>query len=88
MTLAVGFKLICDRILRFEIEVQQTCLRWAIFGGPKVCGSMTVFNIRPYDASIFRACHRWDYEEVRYLLESGQASLYDVDEYGNGLLEY
>ena len=87
MTLSVGFKLICNRILRFEIEAQQTCLRWAIFGGPKVGGTMRIFNVRPLDAPIFEACLDLDFDQVMYLLESGQASLYDVSEERGGLLE-
>jgi hypothetical protein len=54
---------------------------------PKFDYSMTMFNVRPKDAPIFRACQEWDINGVRYLLESRQASVYDADDEIGGLLE-
>lgn len=81
----VGFKLFCNRILNFDVEMQQWCSRGG--GKPWLGCSMTLFNIRPHDAPIFLACRRWDFHKVRYLIESGEASLYDVNEEIGGLLE-
>lgn len=81
----VKFKLFCNRILNFDIEMQQWCSRGG--GKPWLGCSMTLFNIRPRDAPIFLACRRWDFHEVRSLIESGEASLYDVNEEIGGLLE-
>lgn len=84
-TLLLGFKMVCDRILKFEIEAQLGCLKQG--GLPRLGCSMTIFNLRPNDAPIFQACRKWDFHEVRYLLETGQASLFDVSSEVGGLLE-
>lgn len=81
----VKFKLFCNRILNFDVEMQQWCARGG--GKPWLGCSMTLFNIRPQDAPIFLACRRWDFQKVRHLIESGEASLYDVNEEIGGLLE-
>jgi hypothetical protein len=81
----LSFKLFCNRILKFDIEMQQWCSRGG--GKPWLGCSVTLFNIRPYDAPIFQACRDWDFRKVRYLIESGQAILYDVNEKLGGLLE-
>jgi hypothetical protein len=54
---------------------------------PRLDCSMTIFNVRPKDTPIFSACQEHDINRVRYLLESGQACVYDVDEEIGGLLE-
>lgn len=81
----VRFKLFCNRILNFDVEMQQWCSRGG--GKPRIGCSMTLFNIRPHDAPIFVACRRWDFHKVRHLIECGEASLYDVNEETGGLLE-
>lgn len=81
----VRFKLFCDRILNFDVELQQWCSRGG--GKPSLGCSMTLFNIRPHDAPIFVACRKWDLHKVRDLIECGEASLYDVNEEIGGLLE-
>lgn len=83
---SIGFNLFCRHILQFELNLQQQTLRqWT--GMPRFGCSMTVFNVRPNDAPIFRACQEWDLSRVKYLLESGQASVYDVEDEIGGLLE-
>lgn len=83
--LNIGFKLFCQHVFQFELSLQQTIRQWT--GMPKVSCSMTIFNVRPNDAPIFRACQEWDLNKIRYLLESGQASIYDVEDTVGGLLE-
>lgn len=81
----VRFKLFCNRIFNFDVEMQQWCSRGG--GKPSLGCSMTLFNIRPHDAPIFVACRKWDFRKVRSLIECGEASLYDVNEETGGLLE-
>lgn len=81
----LGFKLICNRIIKFEIEGLQWYLRSG--GIPQLSCSMTIFNVRPYDTPIFEACRRWDFGKVTHLIQTGQASLHDVDDKLGGLLE-
>lgn len=50
--------------------------------------SFTTVNVRALDAPISKACQDWDLDTVRFLLETKQASIYDVDdECRLGLLE-
>jgi hypothetical protein len=50
--------------------------------------SFTTVNVRAVDAPIFKPCYGWDLDTVRFLLETKQASIYDVDaEFRCGLLE-
>jgi hypothetical protein len=45
-------------------------------------------NVRAVDAPIFQACFDWDLDTIQLLLETKQASVYDVDEETRcGLLE-
>jgi hypothetical protein len=44
------------------------------------------YNRRPRDAEIFEHCRDGDLEEVRLLIQNGEASLLDVDEDGGNLL--
>jgi len=50
--------------------------------------SVRLANVIPYDAAIFQACERTDTQSVRHLITSGQASPFDVDPDGKGLLHY
>lgn len=81
----LGFNLFCQQVLRFELNLQLNTRQWTSM--PTLDCSMTIFNVRPKDAPIFRACQERDINNVRYLLESGQASVYDADEEIGGLLE-
>ena len=81
----VGFHLLCQRIVRLEFQAQQASRSWASL--PRLSCVLTLANVRSFQDPIFLACWRKDIEGVRYLLESGQASITDVDEYGRGLLE-
>ncbi|KAI3328843.1 hypothetical protein F4824DRAFT_516905 [Ustulina deusta] len=82
----IGFKLFSQHVLRFELNLRQTARRWTSM--PTVDCSMPIFNVRPNDAPIFQACRDKDVNRVRYLLESGQASVHDVDDEVGGLLEH
>jgi hypothetical protein len=83
--ISIGFKLFCQRVLQFELILQHNIRQWT--GMPKVGCSMTIFSVWPSDAPIFRACQEWDLNKIRYLLESGEASVYDVEDEIGGLLE-
>lgn len=54
---------------------------------PKLSCSLNVYNLRPNDAPISTAGRERDVSTVRYLLETGQASIYDVDDRIGGLIE-
>ncbi|RYC63527.1 hypothetical protein CHU98_g2689 [Xylaria longipes] len=82
----IGFKLFSQHVLQFELNLRQAARHWT--GMPTVDCSMPIFNVRPGGAPIFRACFSLDINTVRYLLESGQASVYDVDDENGGLLEH
>ncbi|KAI1781525.1 hypothetical protein F4818DRAFT_399233 [Hypoxylon cercidicola] len=84
--LEIGFNMFCQQVLKFELNLQQAARYW--IGMPKFDCSVTLFNVRPRDASIFQACQKRDLSRVRYLLESGQASIYDSDDEFGGLLEH
>lgn len=47
---------------------------------------LRTYNIRSGDSDIFRACMVGDIREIQELLVSGKASVFDVDEYGEGVL--
>jgi hypothetical protein len=81
----LGFNLFCQQVLRFELNLQLNTRQWP--GMPRLDCSMTIFNVRPKDAPIFCACQEHDINRVRYLLDSGQACVYDVDEEIGVLLE-
>lgn len=85
IVVSAAFRLFCGRVLQFELQAQLTARRWTIT--PWLGCSMRIYNLRPSYAPIFLACKDRDFEEVRYLLESGQASVYDGDEEIGGLIE-
>ncbi|KAI1350763.1 hypothetical protein F5Y01DRAFT_284810 [Xylaria sp. FL0043] len=84
--LEFGFNLFCQHILQFELTVQQVARGWVSM--PRLNCSMTIFNVRPTDAPIFQACRDRNIGKVRYLLESGEASVHDADDEIGGLLEH
>lgn len=79
------WKLFAGRILEFETQILLNCSSWTLT--PRVASSLAIFNLRPSNSPIFLACRDHDFDEVRYLLENGQASIYDVDDEIGGLLE-
>lgn len=81
----LGCKLIGGRILDFELQIMLNCRYWTVT--PRLASSLAIFNLRPSNSPIFLACRKHDFDEVRYLLENGQASIYDIDEQTGGLLE-
>jgi hypothetical protein len=48
--------------------------------------SLRTYNQLPRDARIFNYCYAGDFESVKRMIHSGEASLHDVDEDGNNLL--
>lgn len=85
MVVNFGFKLFCQRILSFDLQVRWLSTHFT--GTPRFNCSMAVFNLRPSDAPIFRAIEDRDFYEFRNLLESGQASIWDADAEIGGLME-
>ncbi|KAI0433911.1 hypothetical protein F5Y09DRAFT_297835 [Xylaria sp. FL1042] len=86
VVLEFGFNLFCQHVLQFELNLRQVARGWASM--PRLNCSMTVFNVRPTDAPIFQACRDGDIGKVKFLLESGEASVYDADDRIGGLLEH
>ncbi|KAI1133245.1 hypothetical protein F5Y10DRAFT_84773 [Nemania abortiva] len=85
--LRMGFRLIQQHILHFEVTLRQNARQWMSI--PWLGCSLTTINVRPIESPIFRACFDWDFESVRFLIETSQASIYDVDnETRRGLLEH
>ncbi|RMJ15394.1 hypothetical protein CDV36_004920 [Fusarium kuroshium] len=73
------------RIIFLEIEAQQFTQTW--LGMPFLSGQISIVNVRPNNAPIFKACADFNLPMVKHLLETGEASIHDVNEYGEGLLE-
>ncbi|EEU39718.1 uncharacterized protein NECHADRAFT_100260 [Fusarium vanettenii 77-13-4] len=74
-----------QRIICLEIRAQHFTQTWLSM--PSLSGIISVVNVRPNDAPIFKACHGLDLPTVKHLLETGEASIHDVDQKGDGLLE-
>lgn len=74
-----------QRIICLEIKAQHFTQTW--LGMPSLSGRISVVNVRPKGAEIFKACAQFELPTVRHLLESGDASISDVNEDGHGLLE-
>lgn len=73
------------RIICLEIKAQHFTQAW--LGMPFLSGQLSIVNVRPNDTPIFEACSNLDLPVVKHLLETGEASIHDVDEDGWGLLE-
>ncbi|KAI0151631.1 hypothetical protein GGR57DRAFT_177994 [Xylariaceae sp. FL1272] len=87
LILRAGLRLMQQHIVHFEFTIGQNARHWMSM--PWLGCSISTLNVRPTHAPIFRACFEWDLESVRYLIDSGQASIYDVDaEFHCGLLEH
>ncbi|KAI1332896.1 hypothetical protein F5Y16DRAFT_356911 [Xylariaceae sp. FL0255] len=87
LALRLGLKLMQQRVFYFEFNLRQVSRYWVSI--PSVEFSIASVNVRPSNSPIFKACFDWNLKMVRFLLETGQASIYDVDhEMGDGLLEH
>lgn len=73
------------RIIHTEIRMHHFTRSWTSM--PSISSLMTILNIRPNDTPIFRACRNYDLPTIQHLLETGKASVFDVDEDRSGLLE-
>ena len=78
-----------DKTLAWEIQLQLAS--WLSGRGITICSlpmpsgwkwNLRPCNLRPKDAPIFTACRHRDYHWVHQLLDDGEASPYDVDEFG------
>ncbi|KAI8630491.1 hypothetical protein F5Y19DRAFT_427785 [Xylariaceae sp. FL1651] len=87
LILRLRFRLMQHYIIRFEMALRSNTRHW--MSTPSLSCSFTIVNVRPTDAPIFEACFDWDLNRVRYLLDTGQASILDVDDNTRrGLLEH
>lgn len=48
--------------------------------------ALDVVRRRPYDSEIFKLCRNGNFQAVRRLLDRGEASIHDVEEFGKSLL--
>lgn len=85
LILNMQYRLFGTYILRLELQMQLLCRSWSL--SPQILPHLTVCFLRPSDSPIFEACQTYNFGEVRWLLETGQASIYDVDGDIGGLLE-
>lgn len=74
-----------QRIICLEIKAQHFTQTW--LGMPSLSTKISVVNVRPNDAPIFAACNNLDLPAVKHLLETREASIHDVSQWGDGLLE-
>ncbi|KAF7541600.1 hypothetical protein G7054_g445 [Neopestalotiopsis clavispora] len=84
--LSLGCKLFGATILKGELQISINCRFWRF--QPHIASSITALNLRPTHSPIFVACRKRDLNQVRYLLHTGEASIYDIDEDLGGLLEH
>ncbi|RWA09416.1 hypothetical protein EKO27_g5689 [Xylaria grammica] len=87
LVLRAGLRLIRQHMIQFDLNIRHDAkhrmplLRLGL--------SLTPIYIRPANSPIFQACFDRDLEAVRYLIETGQATIHDVDsESRRGLLEH
>lgn len=74
-----------QRIMCLEIKAQHFTQAW--LGMPFLSSQLSIINVRSPRAPIFKACFDHNLPLVKHLLETGEASISDVDENGDGLLE-
>lgn len=79
------FFLLNERILRFELGLQQFTHAWTSVSLSDF--RIRVTNLIPSDSLIFKLCKRGDLDGVKHMLENGRGSICDVDENGAGLLD-
>lgn len=86
VVLLLGLRLMYQHLFHFELNVRHSTRHWMSI--PWLSCSLTTVNVRAADAPIFKACFDWDLDTIQLLLETKQASVYDVDEETRcGLLE-
>lgn len=71
------------RVVDFEISIRIRSLAWM---SPSMECLVRTVNVRPWGCPIFQACEFADLKRVKFLLESGEASINDVCPDGNSLL--
>lgn len=85
LVISLGCRLVGESILKFELQVSVKCRSW--WFGPRLASYFTILNLRPSQNPIFVACRQHNLDEVRYLIQSGKATIRDIDEDTGGLLE-
>jgi hypothetical protein len=70
------------KVVEFDFTIQHRTKSWM---SPAMQCAVRITNMRPYDSLIFQACRYVDFERVKMLLDSGEASINDMTEWG-GLL--
>lgn len=73
------------RIIHTEFKMHHFTRSWMSM--PSISSLVTILNIRPNDTPIFEACREHDLPTIQHLLETGKASVFDVNEDRDGLLE-
>ncbi|KAH6974280.1 hypothetical protein BKA56DRAFT_554399 [Ilyonectria sp. MPI-CAGE-AT-0026] len=66
-----------QRLVFFEIKARHFARAW--MSVPFLGCSMTILHVRSSEDPIFLACRDWDLSTVRYLIETRQASVHDID---------
>lgn len=66
-----------QRLVFFEIKARHFARTWMSI--PLLGCSMTILHVRSSEDPIFSACRNWDLSTVRYLIETRQASVHDID---------
>lgn len=79
------FFLLSERILRFELGLQQFTHAWTSVSLSDFRIQLT--NVIPRNSLIFELCRQSDFEGVKRMLEDGRASICDVNDFGAGLLD-
>ncbi|GAW17428.1 hypothetical protein ANO14919_068850 [Xylariales sp. No.14919] len=87
LVLRVGLRLIRQQMIQVDLNIRHDVKHWMSL--PRLGLSLTPIYIRPANSPIFQACFDCDLEAVRYLIDTGQATIHDVDsESRRGLLEH
>jgi hypothetical protein len=82
----IGFRALSKHILSIELKTQKLASSW--FPISWANAQIKVLNIRLRTAPIFKACLNLDVPAVKRLLATGEASVFDVDDFAQaGLLE-
>lgn len=63
----------------WDFQAQRSYGRWT--------GSLKTWNVRPNDSEIFDLVGSGETREIRRAFETGSASLYDCNEWGDSLLD-
>ena len=86
-----------QELLRWEMQTKEYRLRFSWLGMMLKFRirkayydwglSLTCYNVRPYNAEVFEAVSQGNVEGLRSMMQDHQASINDIDDDGNGLLE-